>query len=78
MPGLLNDYTAVHKVNGLRYFILETNTNSVVWSLKWIVLPPRYWEQEGVKYLENIVSFILSVMASVIAYYICKWLDGEE
>lgn len=47
MPGLLNDYTAVHKVNGLRYFILEANTNSVVWSLKWIVLPPRYWEQGG-------------------------------
>jgi hypothetical protein len=22
-------------------------------------------------------SFILSVMASVVAYYICKWLDGK-
>lgn len=22
-------------------------------------------------------SFILSIIASVIAYYICKWLDGD-
>ena len=24
------------------------------------------------------ISFILSIMASVVAYYICKWLDGDE
>lgn len=23
-------------------------------------------------------SFVLSVMASVVAYYICKWLDGKN
>jgi len=27
--------------------------------------------------LEILSSFILSVLAGVVAYYICKWLDGE-
>ena len=27
--------------------------------------------------LHKIFSFILSVMASVVAYYICKWLDDK-
>jgi len=27
---------------------------------------------------EVFISFILSIMASVVAYYICKWLDGDE
>ena len=26
----------------------------------------------------ELLSFFLSVLASVVAYYICKWLDGEE
>lgn len=34
--------------------------------------------QEGGDVLEILLSFILSIVASVIAYYICKWLDGEE
>jgi len=24
------------------------------------------------------LTFLISVMASIIAYYICKWLDREE
>ena len=24
------------------------------------------------------ISFVLSVMASVVAYYICKWLDRKN
>ena len=28
--------------------------------------------------MEILISFILSIMASVIAYYICKWLDGDD
>ena len=27
---------------------------------------------------ELLTSFFLSVLASVVAYYICKWLDGDE
>ena len=26
--------------------------------------------------MEMVVSFILSVAAGVVSYYICKWLDG--
>ena len=25
-----------------------------------------------------ILSFAISVTASVVAYYICKWLDGDD
>ena len=28
--------------------------------------------------MELLVSFIISVIASVVGYYICKWLDGYE
>ena len=28
--------------------------------------------------MENITSFFLSVIASIIAYYVCKWLDDRD
>lgn len=28
--------------------------------------------------MELLVSFYLSVVASVVAYYISKWLDGDD
>ena len=28
--------------------------------------------------MEFLASFILSVLAGVVAYYICKWLDEED
>mgnify|MGYP004497025723 FL=1 len=27
--------------------------------------------------METVVTFVLSVAASVVAYYICKWLDEQ-
>lgn len=33
---------------------------------------------KGVTAMQNLLDFILSIIASVIAYYICKWLDGNE
>ena len=38
---------------------------------------PRQVEKGGVS-MASILSFFISVMASVVAYYICKWLDGDE
>ncbi len=26
---------------------------------------------------EIIIAFLVSVMAGIVAYYICKWLDGD-
>ena len=43
-----------------------------------ILLPSPIPVQEGGAVMEVLASFILSVMASVVAYYICKWFDGEE
>ena len=41
-------------------------------------LPPLYWYRKGVYYVEVLLSFVLSILASVVAYYLCKWLDGDE
>ena len=36
------------------------------------------WQQKGGATVSNIISFLISVMASVVAYCICKWLDGNN
>lgn len=41
------------------------------------VATPRQAQEGGVS-LEYIASFLISVMASVTAYYICKWLDRDD
>ena len=41
-------------------------------------LPPLDRQRKGVYRLDFILSFLLSVAASVFAYYICKWLDREK
>ena len=41
------------------------------------VAAPRQAKEGGVC-LEIIASFLISVMASIAAYYICKWLDGDD
>lgn len=28
--------------------------------------------------MELIISFVISVIASIVAYYICKWLDRND
>ena len=42
------------------------------------LLPTPILVQKGGANMEGLVSFYLSIMASVVAYYICKWLDEEE
>ena len=34
--------------------------------------------RKGVYCLDLIISFLVSVMAGVASYYICKWLDGDD
>lgn len=41
-------------------------------------LPPLDRQRKGVCHLGLFSSFLLSVAASVFAYYICKWLDREK
>lgn len=37
------------------------------------------FQQEGGEYVMNIISsLIISVGASIVAYYICKWLDRDK
>ncbi len=36
------------------------------------------FQQEGGEVLEVVHTLFISIVASVIAYYICKWLDGDD
>ena len=40
-------------------------------------VPSPDWCREGVCRMDILSSFLLSILASVIAYYICKWLDRK-
>ena len=56
---------------------MDFNFIGTIWSL----LPPvvaialALKTKEVYSSLDNILSLIISVAASVISYYICKWLD---
>lgn len=39
------------------------------------LLPFSLWQQREVIALSILVSFFVSVAASVAGYYVCKWLD---
>ena len=39
-------------------------------------LPTSIYKRKGVIPMDILFSFILSVAAGVVSYYICKWLDG--
>ncbi len=39
---------------------------------------PILHSRKGVLILQSVFDFILSVMAGVVAYYICKWLDRDD
>lgn len=28
--------------------------------------------------VEYILSFFISLLATIVGYYVCKWLDGDE
>lgn len=34
--------------------------------------------QKGSDTLDVVFTFIVSVMAGVVSYYICKWLEGDK
>lgn len=36
------------------------------------------FQRKEVTYLEYIIAFLISVLASVVGYYICKWLDRND
>ena len=42
-----------------------------------LLLKVRYTAR-GCATMSIFSSFLLSVLASVVAYYICKWLDGDK
>ena len=41
------------------------------------MLPPPK-QEGGASIVENLMSFIVAVMAGVACHYIIKWLDGDK
>jgi hypothetical protein len=41
-------------------------------------LPFSLWQQREVSNLANLMNFLLAVIASIVGYYVCKWLDGPS
>ena len=56
-----------------KYYFQKPHKHAILYKL-----PPLDWCGKGVCQLDILSSFLLSVMASVVAYYICKWLDGDQ
>ncbi len=63
------------KINSFRKFSARL---TFVGKCRIIINAVDSFQQEGGVWLDIIVSFFISVAASVIAYYICKWLDGND
>ena len=42
------------------------------------VAAPILAKEGGVDLLELLLPFLISVLASIAAYYICKWLDRND
>lgn len=40
--------------------------------------PTRIWQQRGGESMDLLLGFLVSVVAGVVAYYICKWLDRHD
>lgn len=44
-----------------------------------IKVPPTLSGRKEVKLMSDLIlTFLVSVGASVVGYYICKWLDGDK
>lgn len=39
---------------------------------------PNTSQWREVRNLEILVSFLVSVLAGIVTYYICKWLDDDD
>lgn len=62
--------------------LLQLRENGLLWhfchhDIIYTATTPRLVRKGGVL-VSILSSFIISVMASVVAYYICKWLNGDE
>lgn len=41
-------------------------------------LSPPFRQRKGGVHVEFIISFLASIMANIVSYYVCKWLDGGD
>lgn len=70
------------KIENLPFFWFSRE-NGLLWHLSrydiiYSVVAPILATERGCVYVSEIISFLVSVLASVVGYYICKWLDGDD
>lgn len=60
--------------------IIDINANKTLYSALNIEDFPCFAAlmSAGFDFPDLLISFIISVIAGVVAYYICEWLDGEK
>ena len=76
------DYVTENGANSNYYTSTPVYISSIVFSYIlfydiMVELPPPDRCRKGVCCMDILSSFLLSILASVIAYYICKWLDRK-
>ncbi len=60
----------------LREHMLDTLLTLCVRKCKMLLLPLLYWLQEGGEAMDSFTSFLVSVTAGILVYYLCKWIDS--
>jgi len=53
--------------------LLQWLRNDTIYPLSLLI-----WQQKGGADMSILISFLVSVIASIVGYYICKWLDGDD
>ena len=70
------------KCRSLPAFLVFMN-NGLLWHFRhcgiiYTVVAPSLATEGGGVHLNILISFLVSVVAGVVSYYICKWLDGDD
>lgn len=71
-------YRCLHSAVQKAVRAVEGSCNATTSVIKSFCYCPDTGDRKGVHAMEILSSFIISVLASVAAYYLCKWLDGDE
>ena len=59
-------------------FVVAAIVSNIFSCYNWYVVRlPDTLNREGGEFMEYIFSFLISIMAGIVSYYICKWLDDE-
>jgi hypothetical protein len=53
---------------------LQTRSNSAIIA----VLPHLLSQRRGGEHMHILINLLLTIIASIVSYYVCKWLDDQR